>query len=1289
MKTTRHVITGLLVGLTFIIFCAACTQQSKLEVAPAAITFGTEHGERRITLTNNSARAIRWKLDTVGRVSEDMPWIPTDVPWLIPSKTSGELRLGTENILLVAARNRLAPGNYTNVGVRITTETEEIIIPVSLVVRPLLRVSPERISLFQEDTSTTFTLENVGDTALPWQAHYFEGTDPTVTAGPLPATVTLQPPSGTLVRRSSISIRVGWVQPQPSFGLRLSSLDAPGHDAVVLFVFAEPLKDLVVSPEILTVYASRSSSSGAGTENPTQPNSSLRLQNVGGQTLKWTIFLRNLIVPDEPEAVPLLVEPSSGDLPAGQTAVVKVSVKDPVSILTGTGNYELLVRVPGLDGVIVVPIVVESVLLPVVIASEPPNPNVGRPEYKKLERLDFGRTDTQKEFWVVNIGPLESKLFFNITHDDVGVQNPLIASVQPMSGDTNKRPGSVFFIPGTNDMVDAKRVIVTIDRSVMKEDVEYRDLYIEAWNEDRTQRIEAVEPWRVEVRVERPPLKVEGALNRSRPPFLMRFVFLLRDTVGRVIPTRTEEDRSRIRFEVSEDDIPLDLNEVSLRVDGPETLKANIVVMLDYTGSMYMAGTSAPTNPKAPGEILAEIREAVAMFLDDLPAGYRVALMFHNDRQTQNRLIYPFSTDRESLKRALRNFNVPPQLHGTSDIWDALVDAAERIVSEDGTDILPFDDADLRAVFFITDGNDNSSTTDAGQILTQIQDSHVRLYPLVYNVGSPVNYADVIELADKSGGHLYNVGDPENLVKFLGHRRSLVLEPVPDVEDTSSSVSFKIKNAGKAPISWNIFKDADYPWITTVSPSSGTTVPGAETLVTITTAPTAVTTPLLAATGALHIISTDGEGKAIVTLALNDDRTIEYLNVSLYDEAGEVWNELRNQIVLTYVTPLQRAAQYNIRVHYRPPTGGEITGFFEEDSTFYMGDVRAGQISMHTAGIQVDRTASTLSEVACAEVFVRADYVPRKVSGFRMRFMPLLGDDVPNNVVQAFAQHEMAIELAPEGLLVFPGGERPNWRVARGMDGVITLLTSEQFSLPYAASGNLLRITFKNLLPFVEAAQAAGLDPEFYLDMRVDNTMYYAPQSEFRPSQTVYFLYPSGPTNPGRLLRVGQGSDLAGPARTVNSLMNPGIDPEAPGAWDTDDDGIPDFHDPFPNDDEWPRPLVQPSSLKFTIPGIDSNELAITNNRLDTLTILNLAVEVPDQSPLLVSQFIWSVSNSPGVWTDISPNSLQGLQLMPGERLPLRLRFIPLALDSGRYAASIRLQTDLYEDEIATVEIKL
>ena len=1281
MKKRLDLAVSLAVFVCLVLVIQGCTATPKFSVEPGSISFGSTVFERRVTLKNEGTRALNWSVDTVMRAHADAPWTTASVSWLACEKDAGSLKPGVENLVVTANRSALEPGLYDNVGLRFICGSKQQIVPVSLTVAPLLKATPSKVYLKPDARNASFELENQGDAAVTWQVRYFEGI-----AGQeesLPGDMMLTPAPGRLSGKSRATVRLEWTRERGDFGLKIFNVDAPGNFAVVYFTFSKPLGTLGVDPETLRVYyqSSPAFQGGSGAE---QPVSRLTLKNKGNTSLSWTLSVNGIggVAADIFQITPVL-----GTLQPGQEGEVLVSVSNAAAAIPGSGNYELRIDVPGADGTVIVPLVLEVVSLPVVVASDPPEPHAIRPTPTYMTLLDFGREETSKKFFVFNAGALDSRLYFRITHDDENAESPLVVDVSPMRGNTTG-PNQVFYLASVDRMVDAQQIVVTVDRSAMKEDLEYRNLTIEAWDEEGTGPIAAVEPWTVQIKVERAPMTIEGALNRSRPPYLMRFALLLRDMLGEVIPTRTPEDLGKLSFEIQEDGEVLDLNETAMQVNGPENLKVNLVLLLDYTGSMYKAGVGDPESPRLPGEVLEEIKESASMFLDDLPPGYRVALMYHNDRQPRSRMIHGFSTDRASLKAALKRFSVPPALHGTSDVYDALIEAIQRLAAEDAEDVLPFDDADLRSVVFISDGKDNSSTQDAAAVVTAARNQKVRLYPLTYSAGSAVNYPDMIKLADETGGHLYRAGNAANLVTFLGHRRSLVLKPVQDTGAVSSTAAFIVKNAGKDPLSWQVKRQNHADWLRTVSPADGTLAPGEEVQVLLSLDPALLNTPGKAGLALLDILSSDGSGAAELFLALNDAGTdVQQLSLSLRDEPGRIWNELSNQIVLSYVTPLQRSGKYSIIATWRTPQGKDVRAMFEEDGMYYHGDVHGGQLSLYTTGISLNRTAASDAERARAEVYVRADYVPRNVNFFRMRFISQLDAQAPAAVRAAFDAAALTVEIDQEGLLYFSDGSKPNWRMISKGNHVYELLTTEENPLPYASSGNLLRIRFDNLLPFVDACAVAGIPAEFYLGMRVDNSVYYAPASNTEPSGTVYFTYPSGPLNPDRSLWIGDASDLAAPARSIADLAAPGINPEAPDAWDRDGDGLPDFDDPYPDDETRPGRILQPESLSFNAAGDTARAVTITNNRWDTFNITALSVEIIGGTPLQPDQFSWSLEGDPAVADLI--DSDEPIRVQPGETLHCTLFFDPASLAAGNYSARIRLKNDLYPDELTLINIGL
>lgn len=1234
---------------------SGCPSAPVLEVNPRALDFGTA-SVLNFRVTNTGGGTLNWTLTEVTRAAANAPWVETDIPWLSATPTAGTTAREIDRVTLTANRSALPVGTFNNVGVRVRAASgSEIVVPLSIVIAPTLTVNPAVIALAPEATQAAFNVANLGTAAANWSVLFLPNPDNLASATSLPEDIVAEPNPGTTAGGGSTPVTLRWAAGRTDFSLLVSST---AGNSVVRIRFGATLEGLQVTPNILRLFI-EDTQFPAGTVPPEQPASTLRIANVSAVNQSWQISLRATV--DTGAPVPISTNPGNGTTQPGRESTIAVRVTDPTRVLIGAGNYTLSLNSG--DAFVLIPIVVEVQSLPIIAISEPPDPEVARPEVVPLSTLDFGREDILKDFYVANVGPRTSRLHFRITHDDQGKENPLLLDVSPLQGDTNGPDGVFFFPPGANTRIDAEQIRVTVDRSAMTQDVEFRNITVEALDPDFTGVIDAVEKAVLRVRVERPPLKIEGAINRSRPPYLLRFVFLMRDTQGRVIPTKTRQDLSRLTFNVTEDGQPLDLNETNLFLRGPAGLKTNLIVFLDFSGSMLNAGTTNTAAPLQRGEALAQVRAATKKFIDDLPEGYRVQLMYHYDRQQPDYIIHTFSTDRESLKTALDAFSLPPALSGTSAIRDALLQGITDLAAEDSVSTLPFDDADVRAIVFITDGRDNSSLTSASDLSTAAQDNHVRLYPLIYAAGSPVNLADMVVLAEESGGHLYNAGDVRNLALLLASERGLDLSPSP-IAGTNLAF-FRITNTSNAPLTWSVTPDASVPWIAEVSPATGTTLPGATATVTVRINPT-TETPNSSRSGDLFVTSNNGDGRATIHFDLGASNAIaQNIAVELFDPPGRVWNELQNQLVMTYVTPAQEGGTYNVRVTYAVNETNTITGSFEKDAVFAGGNVRAGQLSLSTTGILTDAREANPALATRAEVFLRTDYVPRNVTRFRTRFFLKAPADVPPATAALLNAAALQVELAPGGLLNPEDPFAPTWRLIYEGDGIYTVLTEADNDLLYGSFGNLLKLTITNINQYVAAFAGSPRQPEFLVEMRADNDIYLVPPAPGQPSQSKFFLYPGGITNPLKALSVGPYPDLAPPASEIALLINPPIALDDPNAFDRDADGLPDFNDPFPDDKDRPGPLAIPSPYEIAANQTEA-VFTVRNNRLDTFTWQIDAARLPSW----VSSVTVGTSGNP-------PQTV----LAPGQSELLRIGVNRAGLGDGFYRDSIFLLTDVFGEE--------
>ncbi|MFP4499513.1 MAG: vWA domain-containing protein [Candidatus Hydrogenedentota bacterium] len=1239
---------------------SGCPLGPGLEVTPRAVDFGTTRTQEDLALFNPGIFAQAWEVEEVVRDNPDAAWVAGDVSWLSAEPQQGSVGNEITHVQLTATRAGQSVGLLNNAGVRIVTRTGSTVVPVALRIEPTLIATPDQFSLAPSVTSQSFTVRNEGAQSANYEISLLADPADTETQEPLPDTMSATPSRGELGPGADRTVTVEWEEGQESFHLLVGSSRG---NTVISFNIGAVLEGFDIAPSPITLYLEQRE----GADDELIPVvTPLRLENTGTASRNYTVAVRDRQDPDA--SPPIDVAPNSGVAPAGDTATVEVSVNDPAAIDVsemGSGRFDLLINAD--DAFEVVPVIIEVLPLPEITLSAPPDP-ANQSAIEPLSELDFGREAVQQTFYIANTGIPGSRLFYRITFDGQDDTESLIVGVTPIDGSAAAEH-DVFFVSAIDRFVDATPVQVTIDRSQMQENIENRTLTVTPYDQELENPLAVVDPVDLTLRVERPPLSIEGAINRARPPFIERFVLLLRDTLGEVIPTREPEDLEAVKFIVFEDEQQLDPQETNQFVSLPDDLKVNLAILLDFTGSMYLAGTRAEQNPLAEGEAITLMKDATAHFLDDLPPSYRVALLYFNDRQQENRLIHQFSTDRDSLKAALDAFSVPPGQHGVSDVFDALTDTMDVIDDQDAGDILPFDDADLRAVIYMTDGIDNASINDANQVSDLAQDRRCRLYPVVYSAnGAPVNYADMMQLAADTGGRLYSAENVNDLTQLLGSEAGLVLEPA--ATEQPNFAMFNVRNLGTEPLFWRSRVQSGNTWIRSIDPTSASVSPGSVSEVAIELDPSAAPVGERVES-TIEITSPAGDAAVAVQMTpamAGNMLQAQDIDVNLNDTPGEIWRELQNQVVFTYITPKQDSFSYRLNVTYEPAGGAPVQGEFERDATFYPGDIRAGQLAMTTTGITENLATVEPAPNYSAEAFVRTDYVPRNVNRFRLRFFLVPPEDAPAAAVTALDNVEFRVELAPNGLLTDEGGAADDWRLISEGDGSYQMLTETENFLPYGAFGNLLRIAFDDLDDYVNAFPA-GVEPELLLEMRCDNQIYVAPASAGEVNDSKYFLYPSGPTFPNRPLSIAlEDADFAPPARELEALSNPGIEPQAEGAWDQDLDGLPDFNDPGITDDNQPGTLAVPNTLQ--IAGDEAaGQLTIRNNRLDTFTwTLN-------DTPSWIVDITYGEEGDEAPRNTLSPGESQVVNLIPDRGL----------LSPGFVSDELILATDMFPYESITV----
>ncbi len=1222
LRRASHRLTLLFVSLALL---AGCPKEPALQVSPERISFGTSKEDAKLTLRNIGGGTLTWTIEEVVRTSTG-DYQAQDIEWLSVDLLTGDTKTEADTVRLTVTREGLAVGKYTDAALRITPNTgDPVIVPLLLEVVTTLDVGQAEVYVTAGLTETQIKVANSGQQSMSWKIWYLpDPTQPKVVTA-LPNGVTAAPASGTLGAGQFALVTINWPSDRTDplyfvFDADATTPEIEDGSPTVRVGFDVPLT--LVPSDSLEIFKNVSKATDV-----IQPVTELQIENSSSTDKVWTAAV-TMANGDATESL-FTVTPSSGTLATGAKATVEIVVASPNDVIDAAGNYQLLVM-SGETKLTPIPINIHVESLPVIAASWPPDTSSSHPEVVAVDALNFGRDKVEMPFYVVNVGGLSSSLNYRITAAPEGedATKPLIASVYPSESDSSGE-ANVFFHPDAslaNTLIDATRVSVAINRDNLSKDLETRTLLIEAMDADN-QAIDwkLVKPVELTLTVERAPLTLEGATNRARSPYMMRFVFTPRDGLGRAIDTWDPVKLGRLSFSVNEDELPLDMNETRMYVRGPAEVKANIALMLDFSGSMYYAGTRKATNPLQPGEALEGVRAAALGFIDDLPEGWRMALLYHNDRQQDDIVMQPFTQNRESLKATLQAFNLPPSLHAVSPIYDSMIAGIARLAAEDPGETLPFDDADLRALVVITDGQDNSSVAKSTDVDSAAKENRVRIFPLVYSAGDTVDYGPMLSIASNSGGHFFSAGDANNLPTLLENRQALTLQPA--VQSNLATALFKIKNVGTATLAWTVSAREPYPWVSSVIPA-GSTSPDASSQVSVDLNTTYLSTQATSAAraitveGYIDVASDSGSGTVLLTVNVGADGVVDSIQTELRDERGQVMSDLSRQVVFTYLTPKQQDFKYLIQGAYKDDDNRTIRGAWERDGVWASGDVDASQVTLTSEGLVNDGLTGEVS----ATVYLRCDYASRNLYDMQVRFYPALPQDIldeaaalpawvgnapfPENAIEEFRQIDIAqdltVEIAEDGLLSGGTFSESPWLLHPSDDGIYYALDQQNSPLPYGVSGNLLKVTLRgaHLTRFVEIMEAQSRDPEILLGMRVNNDIYRSPAAPGQPLATHYVVYPGGQSFLGKFLSVTRKPSLAAPGRSLSDLRIPSATLGLAEPWDFDEDGLPDFNDPYLDDNARPGSMVVPNPADLTVQTttVSNFTLSVRNNRLDRFT---------------------------------------------------------------------------------------
>lgn len=479
--------------------------------------------------------------------------------------------------------------------------------------------------------------------------------------------------------------------------------------------------------------------------------SNFTIKNTGGGHLIWRLDLTG-----KPNWI-TSIDPLQGDLTANQTQTVRVTVdRSTMNYLGGRFDLPVLSNAGAL--------LPNQALTPEVVQISVNVPKVISIGTKPTGSISFGTNKSFLTMSVANFGDPDTVMHFNIK------SSKLWLTVSPGEG----------LSTGTASVdKDWQFVGLSVDRALLNEKSESAVLTVTATKvstkSGEVSKIGDATPVEINVSAAAPQLTIEAAAPWLRVPSLTRNVLMLRNLRYQSISLADGIlDAILPDFSFTEANQLVEEAETQAFLTPVSRIRANLMILLDYSGSMEnAAATAMGAGHTDPLQDLYD--QTIPDLIDELPSNYRVAIGVFNEREylagagegeqssgplsrPYINLIQPadgepaFTSDHAVLKARLNGIQVID--HGATQLTPALEDAAQVVASVDAAQgYIPFDGVELQGIICVTDGRLTTPSLDVTPTATLLSNLRVRAFMVGW--GHEINVPPLLTLALASGGHYY------------------------------------------------------------------------------------------------------------------------------------------------------------------------------------------------------------------------------------------------------------------------------------------------------------------------------------------------------------------------------------------------------------------------------------------------------------------------------------------------------------------------------------------------------
>lgn len=693
---------------------------TEFSISPASIDFGTitASAMQQITLQNLGTLPLEWNLVK-----------PNDAVWINLSKTAGTLS-ASDTIDVTAYPATVDPGDYSAVlTFTVGNTTQTVNVQMSRPRPAALSVAPVNLDFGASRTEDLIGIWNDGTGSISWSID---------TTG-FPAWLSLSPvdaggiASGTVSGAATDALTISVDRskaPAGQFNFEYAFTVAASGDSttpvtVTVQMNIAKVPAMVIESDGVTETGIPYINLGISEEEKT-----FYIRNDGTGALSWSFDLTSA------PAWLTAITPSQGSLDPGiqQTVTVSVSRED-LNYLGAQNTFTITSNDPDHASQ---PFLVEvQVAKSVIIGVSPVS-------------LSFGTSDSSTLVGVANLGDPDTVLTYKIT---------------PTKEWLAAYPDTGSSIGVTGDVKDWQTVSVSIDRTRLDGESASAKLVVSAYEIVDGEEVpsETVDPVEIAVSAEARALTIETAVPRVRVPSLVRTVLLMRNVRCEALPIPDSYlDTVGNKFAVYEKDTALELTETNQFLTSGSRIHGSALILLDYSGSMQAAAheLTDASIVAATDRLQAVYQQSIPPLIAEMPDTYRVALAVFNERGDDAiRIIWgadtepAFTYNKTVLLNRLNNIEVVD--NGATQLLPALNSAAAELLDVDvNENLIPFDNADVRALICVTDGRITTPPGNVSDTISALESSFVRLFCIGW--GDNVLSDPLIRITEGTGGHYYS-----------------------------------------------------------------------------------------------------------------------------------------------------------------------------------------------------------------------------------------------------------------------------------------------------------------------------------------------------------------------------------------------------------------------------------------------------------------------------------------------------------------------------------------------------